>query len=433
VAINSTPPPSSASALTQKAAAPGVASAKPPGYAQGTPPYPPQTLPGKAPVSPAPLPRPPVTAAAPATPGAPGAPGAATASGTAAGAAAKGPANAGDVLAPVQVTDDDDAPLLQGPPKAASGSGTSRARPRGPTPTPPGTATPTAPGAAPLAAGEAAPQARAPQANDEGPAAANADPDSAVADARPAPGTPPARAAAPQADAPAAPFSPQPLTAPIATATEATGTAITTVAAAVPPATSPRPAPAAAVIPASANDTGVTPRVASDDPGSDASVPGAEAAALLADPANVHDGTPAASAPAAAAMHTEVGANGWAEEVGSHVVWMVHQGVTDASLRLQPEHLGPLEVRISVHESDASVWFGASAPATRAALEQALPQLKEMFAAQGMTLSDAGVSRESSRETQYAPRAAASGGAADPETATPVSVAPRRGLIDTYA
>jgi flagellar hook-length control protein FliK len=155
-------------------------------------------------------------------------------------------------------------------------------------------------------------------------------------------------------------------------------------------------------------------------------------AALLADPANVRSSGAAANATPALTVHAEVGASGWTEEVGAHVVWMAHQGVTDASLRLQPEHLGPLEVKISVHDSEASVWFGANAPATRAALEQALPQLKELFAAQGLTLTDAGVSGESSRDAQYAPRPGAS--ATDAQNATPVPVAaPRRGLIDTYA
>jgi flagellar hook-length control protein FliK len=166
---------------------------------------------------------------------------------------------------------------------------------------------------------------------------------------------------------------------------------------------------------------------------SDSSPAGADTATLLFDPASLRSGTAAAAGAAPAlAVHTEVGASGWTEEIGTQVVWMAHQGVTEASLRLQPEHLGPLEVRISLHAGDASVWFGSSAPATRAALEQALPQLKEMFAAQGMTLTDAGVSRESAREAQY-PQRPGSSTAAEAETATEVSAAaPRRGLIDTY-
>jgi flagellar hook-length control protein FliK len=175
-------------------------------------------------------------------------------------------------------------------------------------------------------------------------------------------------------------------------------------------------------------------RSPADDTAADPGQAGADAATLLADPSNVRGGATSAGATVAPTVHTEVGAGGWTEEVGTHLVWMAHQGVTDASLRLQPEHLGPLEVKISLHDSDASVWFGASAPATRAALEQALPQLKEMFAAQGMTLTDAGVSRESARDPQYAPRQSPSGAAGTVQNATPVSAAaPRRGLIDTYA
>jgi flagellar hook-length control protein FliK len=141
---------------------------------------------------------------------------------------------------------------------------------------------------------------------------------------------------------------------------------------------------------------------------------------------------PAAATPA---MQTAVGNSGWAEELGSHVIWMAQQGVSTASLRLQPEHLGPLEVKISVHDATASVWFGANEPETRTALQAALPQLKEMFAAQGMTLTDAGVSRESPREQplpRTAPPASGVSAQAAPEGVS-MALSLRRGLIDTYA
>jgi flagellar hook-length control protein FliK len=148
----------------------------------------------------------------------------------------------------------------------------------------------------------------------------------------------------------------------------------------------------------------------------------------------VHAGAEATAA--APAVQTPVGTGGWTEELGTHVIWMAHQGVSSASLRLQPEHLGPLEVRISIHDTTASVWFGASEPETRSALEAALPQLKEMFTAQGMTLTDAGVSREPPRDAQPAPRpgASTSGLSAPPAPEVAPSVpGRRRGLIDTYA
>ncbi len=146
------------------------------------------------------------------------------------------------------------------------------------------------------------------------------------------------------------------------------------------------------------------------------------------------DGTAASTA--AATIHSPVGSAGWSEEIGAHVVWLAHQGVTDASLRLEPEHLGPVEVKISVHDLSASVWFGASAPETRTALQQALPQLRDLFASQGMTLTDAGVSREAPRDAQPAPRApaAAAQAAATAPNANAVAVSePRRGQVDTYA
>jgi flagellar hook-length control protein FliK len=117
---------------------------------------------------------------------------------------------------------------------------------------------------------------------------------------------------------------------------------------------------------------------------------------------------------------------------------MANAGVGSASLRLTPEQLGPVEVRISVHQSSASVWFTAAQSETRTALEQALPQLKDLFSAQGLNLAQAGVSDQSARG---APRDALPASAGPRESAerelnaTSVTSAPRvrQGLIDTYA
>jgi flagellar hook-length control protein FliK len=135
----------------------------------------------------------------------------------------------------------------------------------------------------------------------------------------------------------------------------------------------------------------------------------------------------AASAP----LHSSVGTQAWHEELGTRVTVMAARGQHSASLRLSPEHLGPLEIRISIRDDQASVWFGAAHADTRAAIEHALPRLREMFAAQGMSLTDAGVSREPPRE-QSTPRQSAF---AEPANETPVTLATlqRVGLIDAYA
>ena len=137
-------------------------------------------------------------------------------------------------------------------------------------------------------------------------------------------------------------------------------------------------------------------------------------------------------------VKSPVGSTAWADELGGKITWMAHQGIESASLRLSPAHLGPVEVRISVQDGGASVWFGAAQADTRAALEQALPRLREMFSTQGLTLADANVSREPPRQQQQ-PTTIANGVAAVTgvsEISAPqssASLALRIGLLDTYA
>jgi flagellar hook-length control protein FliK len=135
-------------------------------------------------------------------------------------------------------------------------------------------------------------------------------------------------------------------------------------------------------------------------------------------------------------LSSPVGTAAWNDELGNQLTWMTHQGLDSASLRLSPEHLGPLEVRISVQNGDASVWFGATHPDTRAALEQALPHLREMFANQGLTLTDSGVSRESPRQQSKNPApqgVAAVSAIGGTNMAATSAVRVSLGLLDTYA
>lgn len=134
-------------------------------------------------------------------------------------------------------------------------------------------------------------------------------------------------------------------------------------------------------------------------------------------------------------IHVPVGNAQWADELGARLTTMTEQGRHAASLRLSPEHLGPLEIRIAIHDDQASVWFGAAHADTRAAIEHALPRLREMFEAQGMSLADAGVYHEAPREQpEIAPRLTSTDGgttSADEPAASSVRVS--IGLVDAYA
>jgi flagellar hook-length control protein FliK len=133
-------------------------------------------------------------------------------------------------------------------------------------------------------------------------------------------------------------------------------------------------------------------------------------------------------------MHTPVGSEAWADEIGTRVVMMTESGNHTASLKLSPEHLGPLEINITVRDEKASVWFGAAHADTRAAIETALPRLREMFEAQGLSLADAGVFREPPREQPVVKNSTTSAGQGEAvEEAATVNARTRLGLVDAYA
>jgi hypothetical protein len=135
-------------------------------------------------------------------------------------------------------------------------------------------------------------------------------------------------------------------------------------------------------------------------------------------------------------VNVPVGTAQWADEIGSRMTMMVEQGKHTASLRLSPEHLGPLEVRITMNGDQASVQFGAAHVDTRNAIENALPRLREMFASTGLSLADANVSREPPRQQQNpTPQSSSSAsGFGGDEGVTSVSAAQvRLGLLDAYA
>lgn len=136
-----------------------------------------------------------------------------------------------------------------------------------------------------------------------------------------------------------------------------------------------------------------------------------------------------------ASLRSPVGTPAWKDELGAQLTWMAINGREAASLRMSPEHLGPLEIRISMNDGQASVYFGASNPDTRSALEQSLPRLRELFASNGLVLADAGVSRDAPRNAfKPSPQPVGLRGVSDASSDSTVKsiTLARVGLIDTY-
>lgn len=101
-----------------------------------------------------------------------------------------------------------------------------------------------------------------------------------------------------------------------------------------------------------------------------------------------------------AQVKTGVGAYGFAEDFSQRVVMLANQRVQSAEIALTPSDLGPVSVSLEMRGQEASLVFGAAQTATRAAIEDALPRLREMFQAQGLHLVDAQVSTQLSQHGQ---------------------------------
>lgn len=138
--------------------------------------------------------------------------------------------------------------------------------------------------------------------------------------------------------------------------------------------------------------------------------------------------------PARNEIATPVHSPRWADDFSARVALMVRGAESSASLQLTPVDLGPVEVNVTVRDSQATIHFGAAQAETRALLEASIPRLREMLAAQGFNLMDASVSqgfaRQSRSDVPATPRAEGAEMEAETRSTTRVTAL---GLLDTYA
>jgi flagellar hook-length control protein FliK len=122
----------------------------------------------------------------------------------------------------------------------------------------------------------------------------------------------------------------------------------------------------------------------------------------------------------------------WPMALATQVLVLSNDKVQAATLRLSPEHLGPVEVRIDMQEANVNVSFSAAHAETRAALEQAMPQLRAVLAGAGLSLGQATVQQQGRRESQNSNAPPRSGGTADEQIEAPAALTRALGMIDEY-
>jgi flagellar hook-length control protein FliK len=94
-----------------------------------------------------------------------------------------------------------------------------------------------------------------------------------------------------------------------------------------------------------------------------------------------------------------VGTPAWDQALGQKIVWMAQGGEQSATLTMNPPDLGPMQVVLSISNNQATVDFMSAQPEVRAALESALPRLREMMSESGVQLGQANVSAGSQQQS----------------------------------
>ncbi|WP_017461973.1 flagellar hook-length control protein FliK [Dyella ginsengisoli] len=149
---------------------------------------------------------------------------------------------------------------------------------------------------------------------------------------------------------------------------------------------------------------------------------------------------PLAAAPHALAIASQVGTADFTQQLGQQVAWLGGQDIKQARIKLHPEELGSLDVKVNVqHNGQVDVTFAAQHPATVHALQQTLPQLDTLLAQQGLSLGQAHVGQQSAGGGDGGRQSSSPGRAGDSTDAAigEVSAAPATisavGLLDAFA
>jgi flagellar hook-length control protein FliK len=136
-------------------------------------------------------------------------------------------------------------------------------------------------------------------------------------------------------------------------------------------------------------------------------------------------------------VEPHVGERGWNQAFASQVTVLVSNREPQAQIQVNPQHLGPVDVQIGMDGDKVSLAFTALHPDTRAAIQDALPQLREMLADSGLSLGNASVSTESSQRDPSRPEFAGTARSADDEAEAVAPAIMNRmatnRLVDTFA
>jgi flagellar hook-length control protein FliK len=131
------------------------------------------------------------------------------------------------------------------------------------------------------------------------------------------------------------------------------------------------------------------------------------------------------------------GTQAFAQELGNQIAWMGNADIKQASIRLHPEDLGQVDVKVSLQHGRVDVAFAAQHPAAVTAVQQTLSQLDTMLAHHGLSLGQAQVSQQEAGQgggnSAQQGHAGGNDSGANDDTSTLSTVRVSQGLVDDFA
>lgn len=94
-------------------------------------------------------------------------------------------------------------------------------------------------------------------------------------------------------------------------------------------------------------------------------------------------------------MSAPLNSPAWPQQLGQQVILLSQRGGEQrVELRLNPPELGPLTVSLKMTEQGTQIQFLSANALVRGAVEQAIPQLRDALAEQGLSLGETSVGEQ---------------------------------------
>lgn len=108
-------------------------------------------------------------------------------------------------------------------------------------------------------------------------------------------------------------------------------------------------------------------------------------------------------------ISTHLRDNLWSQQFGEKIVWLSKNGQQSAQININPPELGPVQITLNLSGDQAKMVFASPHAEVRQAIENALPQLREMLSATGISLGQTNVGANMAQQNPDNPYQAGNG------------------------